>query len=167
MESKKLRLHMQGVTALLMHNPRLVNQLNDQYAVAIKRISAKTKKTEADLKEIARLEWFGGLYFDEDTGVIFQPTSKVRKCLINAARIRKLGRNVERAISMDAMRVPLIFRDMDKSVQEIFANGAYHNRSDVVIGQKRVMRTRPSFLPWALEVDFTFIPDAGLTYEQL
>ncbi|MBK8123994.1 MAG: hypothetical protein IPK54_10670 [Dokdonella sp.] len=71
-----------------MHNPRMVDpeyDLNRQ----IKAITGKRKKTDEDLREIERLEWYGGLY--EENGVVVQPTSKVRKCLIEAAKIRKPG----------------------------------------------------------------------------
>src|SRR5436190_23567250 len=102
----KLTIEVTGTSPLLMHNPRMVDP---QFAInrEIKALTSKRKKTDDDLAQIERLEWIGGLY--EENGVVVQPTSKVRKCLINTAKITKLGKSVERAISFSTLNVPLVY----------------------------------------------------------
>jgi hypothetical protein len=125
----------------------------------IKALTSKRKKTDDDLRVIEKLEWYGGLY--EENGIVVQPTSKVRKCLINAAKISKQGKGIERALSFSSMHVPLVY-DGPASVDELFSNKRFHSRLSVGIGGKRVMRVRPQFFPWSLTLDGLFVEDAGL-----
>ena len=155
-------ISLEGTSPLLMHNPQMVDpdfDLNRQ----IKALTSKRKKTDDDLRAIERLEWFGGLYVDN--GVIVQPTAKVRKCLINAARIFKQGKQVERALSFKSMYAPLEY-DGPAEPQKAFADHAFHSRLSVGVGGKRVMRVRPKFSPWRLSVDGLFIEDAGLNLDE-
>lgn len=160
----QIAIELTGTSPLLMHNPRMVDpefQLNRE----IKAITAKRKKTDDDLKAIERLEWYGGLYTDAD-GRIVQPTAKVRKCLINTGRISKMGKMVERAVSFAELDVPLTYEGPG-DVDAVFSDPKFHSRLSVGVGNKRVMRVRPKFFPWALRVRGLFVEDAGLNYEDL
>jgi hypothetical protein len=97
---------------------------------------------------------------------VTQPTAKVRKCLINTAKISKSGKMVERAVSFAELNVPLVYEG-PKDIDALFADKRYHSRLSVGIGNKRVMRVRPSFFPWALSVTGLFIEDAGLNLDDL
>lgn len=157
----KIVIELTGTSPLLCHNPRMVDpefELNR----SIKVLTAKRKKTDEDLKQIERLEWYGGLY--EEAGVIIQPTSKVRKCIVNAAKISKMGKSIERSLSFSSLNVPLI-HDGPKDIDELFSDKRFHSRLSVGIGNKRVMRVRPQFFPWALRVNGLFVEDAGLNYD--
>lgn len=158
----RVTITLTGSSPLLMHNPQMVDpefELNRQ----IKAITSKRKKTDDDQRQIARLEWFGGLYVSD--GVIVQPTSKVRKCLINTARISKMGKMVERALSFGELYVPLTYKG-PRDPQDVFADEAFHSRLSVGVGNKRVMRVRPKFLPWELSVSGLFVEDAGLNVDE-
>jgi hypothetical protein len=130
----------------------------------IKAITAKRKKTDEDLAQIEKLEWYGGLY--EESGIVVQPTSKVRKCLINTAKISKQGKAVERALSFGTLNVPLIYNGT-KEIDKLFADKNFHSRLSVGVGGKRVMRVRPQFKEWALRLDGLFVEDAGLNLDDL
>jgi len=159
----KLRIELTGTSPLLMHNPRMVDpefELNRQ----IKAITSKRKKTDEDLRLIEKLEWNGGLY--EEDGIVVQPTSKIRKCLVNTAKISKQGKAVERSISFGALNVPLIYEG-PRSIAELEKDSQFHSRLSVGIGNKRVMRVRPRFMPWALVVEGIFVEDAGLNVDEL
>lgn len=163
----KVRFDLQGTSPLLMHNPRMVDpefEINRQ----IKAITSKRKKTDEDLKQIERLEWYGGLYVSNgaSTATVVQPTSKVRKCLINAARISKLGKMLERAISFGDLYIPLAY-DGPKDIDALFKEPRFHSRLPVGVGNKRVMRVRPQFFPWALSCTGLFVEDAGLNFEEV
>jgi hypothetical protein len=159
-----IRIELQGTSPLLMHNPRMVDK-EFEITRQIAAITAKRKKTDEDFRMIEKLEWYGGLY--DEGGTIVQPTSKVRKCLINTARISKMGKMIERALSFGALNTPLIY-DGPKDIDKVFAFGDrhFHSRLSVGVGQKRVMRVRPSFFPWALRVDGLFIEDAGINLDE-
>lgn len=157
----RISISLTGTSPLLMHNPRMVDpqfDLNRQ----IKVLTAKRKKTDEDLASIERLEWYGGLY--EENGVVVQPTSKVRKCIINAAKISKLGKSIERALSFNTLYVPLVY-DGPKGIDAIFAERRFHSRLSVGISGKRVMRVRPQFFPWGMIVSGLFVDDAGMNFD--
>jgi hypothetical protein len=160
----KIRITCQGTSQLLMHNPRLVDP-DYEMTRRIKDIAGKRKKTDEDLAQISRLEWFGGLYYEN--GTLVQPTSKVRKCLINTAKMTRHGTAVSRSLAFDSVTVPLIFDAPEKKLDELFENPKYVSRLSVVVGGKRVMRTRAMFFPWALELTGFFIEDAGLNFDDL
>lgn len=163
----KITIELVGTSPLLMHNPRMVDpefELNRQ----IKTLTSKRKKTDDDQRQIERLEWFGGLYTSNNSGspLVTQPTSKVRKCLINTARISKAGKMVERALSFSDLDVPLEY-DGPRDIEALFADKRFHSRLSVGVGNKRVMRVRPQFFPWALTVSGLFIEDAGLNIDDM
>lgn len=159
----KIEVQLTGTSPLLMHNPRMVDK-EFEISREISSISAKRKKTDEDMRSIERLEWYGGLY--EHDGMVVQPSSKVRKCLINTARMSKLGKGVERALSFSSLFVPLHY-DGPKDIDALFADKRFHSRLSVGIGPKRVMRVRPQFFPWAMQVDGLFVEDAGLNFDEL
>ena len=157
-----ITIELTGTSPLLHHNPRMVDpefELNRQ----IKALTKKRTKTDEDMRQIERLEWYGGLY--EQDGVVVQPTSKVRKCIINAAKISKQGKSIERALSFGSLYVPQIY-DGPKDVDALFADKRFHSRLSVGIGNKRVMRVRPQFFPWAIRVSGLFVEDAGLNFDE-
>jgi len=159
------RMHLEGTTALLMHNPRMVDP-NYELNRKIKELTKKKKKTDDDLHNIEWLEWLGGLYTAGLNGEqrLVQPTSKVRKCFIEAARITKEGKQVERALSFPDLENDLAY-DGPRELKELFATGRHISRLPVVVSQKRIMRARPSFLPWKMSPRGILIPDAGLNPE--
>lgn len=157
----KITIELTGTSPLLMHNPRMVDpefDLNRQ----IKAITAKRKKTDEDLSQIEKLEWYGGVY--EQNGTVVQPTSKVRKCIVNTAKISKQGKSIERALSFSALYVQLVY-DGPRDLDSLYADKRFHSRLSVGISGKRVMRVRPQFFPWALTVSGLFVEDAGLNYD--
>ena len=158
-----IQIDLIGTSPLLHHNPRMVDP---EYSLnrEIKALTMKKKRTDEDLKQIERLEWYGGLY--EENGVIVQPVAKVRKCLINTARILRLGKGIERTLILDGLNTQLEYEG-PKSVDEVFEIQRFHSRLSVGISGKRVMRVRPSFFPWALSVHGVFVPDAGVNFDEL
>ena len=158
----KISISLIGTSPILCHNPRMVDpefELNRQ----IKALTGKRKKTDEDMKQIERLEWYGGLY--EQDGIVVQPTSKVRKCIINAAKISKQGKSIERALSFGELNVALIHNG-PKEIDAIFADKRFHSRLSVGIGNKRVMRVRPQFFPWEIRIGGLFVEDAGLNFDE-
>jgi len=159
----KIVVELTGTSPLLHHNPRMVDpqfEINRQLSA----LTLKRKKTDEDHKNIDRLQWYGGLY--SEAGKVVQPTSKVRKCIINTAKISKLGKTVERALSFSALNA-LLAHDGPETIDELFALPRFHSRLSVGIGGKRVMRVRPSFFPWGLRVEGLFVEDAGMNFDEL
>lgn len=162
----KITVELTGTSPLLMHNPQMVDP-EFEITRQIKAITSKRKKTDDDLKQIEKLEWYGGLY--TTNGVepprVVQPTSKVRKCLVNTGKISKQGKMIERALSFAQLSVPLIYEG-PKDIDDLFKDKRFHSRLSVGISGRRVMRVRPQFFPWKLVVDGLFVEDAGLNFDE-
>lgn len=151
----KVRIGIEGTTPLITHNIRLANPL-DPIAKAMKVISAKRKKTEDDHLQLARLEFEGGLYLDPEVGP-YVPGANVEKCIVEGGRITKQGKQVERGLFVTDNVVPLIY-DGPRTVEALWADENFRSVMAVKVGQSRVMRTRPIFRGWALDVEAELDP---------
>lgn len=145
---------LQGTAPLLCHNIRLADPL-DPIVRAIKEISGKRKKTDEDLQRIERLEFEGGLYLDENGPTL--PGASIEKCIVEGARVTKQGKQVERGLIVTEMEVPLQY-DGPRDVEGLWADSQFRSRLSVKVGMARVMRCRPMFSEWALELTATVDP---------
>ena len=150
-----------GSSPVLHHNPRLADP-DDEFARAISEITRKRQKTEEDRREIDRLEWYGGLYTEDSTNgkppLVVLPASKLRKCIIEAGRLYRLGKRIEQALFLDDLNLPLIYEG-PREINKLWESKAYLSRLSVVIQGKRVMRVRPQFYPWSLVASGVFLPE--------
>jgi hypothetical protein len=154
----EIRLEIEGTQPLLCHNIEMADPDNE-FTKQISLISSKRKKTEEDRRAIERLEWFGGLYTDPTILGPVIPTRMLRKSIIEAAKINKLGKAVTRALTFKNVHVPLVY-DGPKDLEELFQLKKYHNRASVSIGRAKVMRVRPSFPDWKVVADAILIEEA-------
>ena len=104
----KVRLTGTGTRPLLVHNVRLASPLN-AYAKRLKSLNSKRVKTDEDRLEIARTEWEGSLYHDEELGP-YVPGPNLFASLIGGARLLKAGKKVERGVSVTDLYMPLLYR---------------------------------------------------------
>ena len=154
---KNIKITLTGTSPMLCHNPRLADP-DDKWARDIKVITDKKTKTEDDRKAIERLEWFGGLYTDDNLpGPVF-PTASIRKCFIAAAKIVRKGRDVERALAFTEYLVPIAY-DGPRDITDLYKQKAYHSRLPVRIGTNRIMRVRPQFPIWSVVAHAVLLED--------
>lgn len=139
---------------MLCHNIRLSDPL-DPIVRAIKEISGKRKKTDEDLERIERLEFEGGLYLSSDGPVL--PGANIEKCLVEGARVTKQGKQVERGLIVTEMDVPIRY-DGPRAVEDLWAEPQFRSRMSVKVSTSRIMRCRPMFPEWTLELTATVDP---------
>jgi len=149
MSYKTIDFHICGVAPLLMHNGQLANPMN-KFAKAMKAITSKRKKTDEDHIELARLEFLGGLYAD-DQGRSVLPGEVIEGTIVAGAKKTKKGKDAKSAIIVDG-NFPLIY-DGPKTPKTLWEDERFRYVAGVVVGQSRVMRTRPMFKNW--ECKFT------------
>jgi hypothetical protein len=130
-----------------MHNGQLSDPLN-QFTREIKKISGKRAKTESDHEELARLEFLGSLYVNENQEPVI-PQTALRKMIIEAARKMKLGKKAE--VGVYVVEECLLQYDGPKSPSEMWTAGMYDRRG-VGVNRASVMRTRPHFPKWTATV---------------
>lgn len=138
-----------------MHNARLSNPL-DEVAKAMKRISAKRAKTEEDYAELARLEHMGGLYLDVDAGP-YVPGQNFERCLVDAGRITKAGKKIERGVFIETNVNPVSYKG-PRDVGGLWADENFRHSASVKVGTVRVTRTRPQFTTWKVDAEGQYDP---------
>lgn len=144
----KVQITLTGTAPYLQHNIRLANPL-DPIARAMKEVSGKRKKTDEDHARLARLEFEGGLYIN--AAGVYVPGVSIEKSLVEGARITRQGKQIERGLFVTDNEVPLIY-DGPSTADALWADEDYRSVLAVKVGTSRVMRTRPMFRQWAVEV---------------
>ena len=142
---------------MMIHNNRLANPLNP-YVREMKKLTAKRNKTDADVIEISRLEWEGGLYMHD--GKVAIPAKCLNACFLRGATKRKNGPKWREGCYIDNDHHVLKYKRPMINVTE---NGeipnpeldkyfdALANQDMVRVGQQTILRTRPIFTDWSLE----------------
>ena len=153
-------------TALVMHHERLADPL-DTITQALAEITGKRKKAIEDHQEIARREFFGGLYTSpqyewepdpNDTSIVVGlPAWNVLRCLQEGAKRHKRGPDIPRGVRPLTEFVPLIF-DGPQNPHALWKQGTFSLRKSVGVQRARTMRTRPIFNEWQLELDVEVDP---------
>jgi hypothetical protein len=149
---------LKGVRPLIVHNVRLADPM-DPYARGIAAINAKGSKkiTEKDAEERQRLEFIGGLYTEPEIGPVI-PGQVFMGLLKSAAK------NLQRGLQMD-MRGGVVIPDPMKILYEgprdpekLWALQAFRFLVPVRVKQSKVMRMRPIFRSWSLDLELHYEP---------
>jgi hypothetical protein len=148
-------MRLTGTSALLMHNAQLANPASP-FAMAIAELTSKSDKTTQDQTEIARLEFMGGLYVGESGPMV--PSANIRKTFINAAKVRREGKSVERALLPTTLEIPLQYKG-PRDPKQLWQDQSFHALLPVRVGRARIMRMRPRFPQWSLESEWELIED--------
>lgn len=144
-EQGPIKVKLTGMSPYLMHNVRLANP-TDIFTKQMKHISAKRDKTDEDYLEMSRIEFFGGLYYSEKTGVHL-PARQLEACLLTAAKTRKQGKQVARGLCVLSDEIPLLY-DGPRTPEELFDKLEFVDVRSVRVQNSRIMRTRPIFREW-------------------
>lgn len=151
-----MRLRLEGVTPLIMHNVRLADP-DDPVTRQISAITAKKgAMTDAERLEVARLKFLGGLYYDEQAGP-YLPAANIFASLIAAARKTRKGQDVEAGVIWLADKAPLQY-DGPRDPEKLWNGGdsPFVDRRMVKVDRARIPGIRPIFPGWAAEIDIDY-----------
>lgn len=155
-----VQIRFQGVSPLLCHNGQTADPRNT-YAKAMKAVSSKRKKTDADLDELARLEWLAGLYrFNNDLVI---PDYVIESTMIAGAKKSKRGPQAKCGLfftehaSLEFDGKPAAIND--QTLARMFDSGNFTHTIGVRVGMSKVMRTRPIFRGWRCVATAQYDPD--------
>lgn len=157
-----MTFHVRGITPICFHRGGLANPL-DKFSKAIKAITRKAKKTDDELLEIARLEWFGSLYVNDDDRIVV-PGRGIESAIKQTAKRSKLGKVVQASVMSDG-DWELNFPKKNTSVEKLWDDENYRLQILHRVGPSRVVRTTPIFREWSLSFDLSFMPseiDSGV-----
>ncbi len=152
---KTVTVRLIGTVPLMIHNGRLRNPL-DQYAKALKILTAKRKKTDIDHMEISRLEWEGSLYLNN--GQVVVPGIAIDRTFQNGAKLSKNGKSWQKgALVLDNV-CPLCYKGekIDIKMNGEIPNEqldkyypAFNTMEMKLIKGIAVLRTRAIFHDWS------------------
>ena len=145
------RVTIEGSVPLVMHNGQTADPLND-YSKAIKAISGKRKKVDADYEKMADLEWEAALYLDNslERRPVIISGHVVESCIVAGAKRSKMGQAAKTALFVDG---DAEFFAGGKTVvlDEIKGKPEFRLATPVKVGMARVVRTRPFFKKWSAQ----------------
>lgn len=157
-----LTFHIRGLTPLLLHNGQLTDQLNPASIALSKAVKAATKgKTESLIAEVARMEFLGSFYVD-DEGAPCAPGENLEAAIRSAAKHSREGKAVQTGLMIEG-NVPIIYKG-PKTPQELWdvrspgehegpvAGRPFVDRRRCKLKQNAVMRTRPIFREWEMVI---------------
>ena len=136
---------------LLMHNGQTANPLN-KFAKAMKQVSSKRVKTDADYEELARLEFAAALYMGQDGPVI--PAQCIDAMVTEAAKKQRKGKDAKAAVYCPD-HASLSY-DGPRTLDELWADERFRFVTNVRVQTARVVRTRPMFNDWTATIALNF-----------
>lgn len=148
---KEKSYHVKSSCPMLMHNGQTADPLN-KFSKALKEVSGKRGKTEADFAEMARIEFLASLYMGEDGPVI--PNFVWEAALIGAAKKFKEGNQAKAGMYVkdNSALIYVGSKDPDK----MFLDENLRDTRPVAIQRNKVMRTRVIFREWEADVMITY-----------
>lgn len=153
MSIERLTLKLESFGPLLMNASRMADPL-DPEAVKLAAVTSKRKKTAADHRRIADIEWFGKLWTHEGQPCL--PADALEKCFEDAAKTRNFGATLAGAVLVDAP-APLEY-DGSRDVRKLAKNPNFRFRKLVRVRRALTPRTRPYFANWSAIVHVSFLP---------
>ncbi len=166
--SEIVKAKLTGMAPLLMHNGQLVDPTNKFTKALAAATKASNKKTEEGIALIRKLEWMGGLYTDE-SGRVAIPADLVLALVLGGAKKSKQGGEAKAGIYENAPSFELKYKG-PKDPEKLYADPRFVDCRGARVGQARVMRTRPIFREWSLEVELvvdTEVMDVTSVHEAL
>jgi hypothetical protein len=161
---KQLNLKITGTSPLLLSCDKLANPILPE-TKAHKTLTSKRLKTDDDHDAIAKSQWNGLMYWDEDKKEVYLPSQNIRAALVGGAKLNKLGMQVKRGTLMLEEKITLDYGKKLTKVQ-LWDQGYIDSRS-VVVSSARVICYRPKFpigwsLSFALQYDETILDEQQL-----
>lgn len=156
-----LKYRLTSEAPLLMHNGQTADPTN-RWAKAMKQISGKRSKTDADYEELARTEFFAALYLDKDGPII--PNTVLDSLVVGAAKKTKEGQFAKSGVFC-LTPAPLEYTG-PRTAAELWADENFRFSAIVRVGMARVARMRPIFKEWSavitLNVEDTVVNPARI-----
>lgn len=150
---QEITYQLTSVGKLIVHNGQLADPIN-YYTKEIKKVSGKRNKTDADFEQMAKVEFFGGLYMGENGPVL--PGEMFDSMVLGAAKKFKEGPTAKSGVF--TLGEADLEYDGPRTMEELWALPAFRFVKAVRVGTSRVMRTRPIFNKWGCKVTFNVEP---------
>lgn len=118
----------------------------NNFARDLKKLTGKKKKVDADHKQMASVEFLGGLWVAGDPVRPVIIDEAINACLIGGAMKIKSGPTAKAGVLCEEHAV-LVY-DGPTDPHELLKDERFHFRRPVKVGKSRVIRVRPIFTKW-------------------
>ena len=152
MSTEHIRLKLKSAGPLLMNACRLADPL-DPDAIKLAAITSKRRKTLADHRRIADIEWIGKLWAHEGRPCI--PPDALEKAFEDAAKTRNNGAALAAAVVID--QPAMLEYDGPNEIKKLAKDADFRFRKLVRVRKALTPRTRPLFRQWSAVVDVTYL----------
>ena len=153
-----IKVRLDDLSPLLMHNPRSANPLHS-LNIEKKKITSKGRKmTEKDQLDLLELDYRVGLYHDEIIGP-YIAAEMLEASIRNAARKSRKGKDIQTGVMVTPELVPLQYQGPRDVAGLLKAEELRDIRMvSVNMGKAKTLRCRPRFNNWSLEFDIHYDP---------
>jgi hypothetical protein len=107
---------------------------------------------------VERAEWFGGLYLDAQKRPCLTEDMLLAS-LADGGKAARVGSKLKEAVLCDATEYVIEYKG-PKDIEKLYETPGFVDYRNVVVGQARVMRTRPRFAEWSCT--FTLLIDTQI-----
>lgn len=150
-------LHLEGTSPLLMNSGE-IDRDSELYR-AYFLLGQKKRKSLEDDARLREMEWELRLYLDAEIGP-YIPGKNVKEMLRSAATKWRRGEDIKRSLVVVPYRIPLLY-DGPRDQAGLWKAGYRYTAmvSNAGIGSGRVLRCRPMFEGWSLDVEIAYDPE--------
>jgi len=156
-----VKLRLTGASPLLMNANRSIDEFDPEKRQLNKLVEQEaSKRAENHEDMIAYLDWSLRLYYDAKIGP-YEPTHNVRKSIIEGARKFSKGKTLEQAMVYQSDKCKILY-DGPRNKEALWSSGDYVDARPVRNSGRNsgtVMRRRPKFDEWSLDVEFLCDPE--------
>lgn len=152
---ERLKFQLQSECPLICHNGQLADPMNS-FSKQLKQISGKRGKTDADLEQMAKIEWYASFYIDNNNRLCI-PSDVMEAALINGSKKHKLGNQAKAGLFV-VDNIILEFDGSKMTIDELWERDENRFTKAVRVGNSRVMRTRFWAKDWQGKVEIAFDP---------
>ncbi|MGO9831818.1 MAG: hypothetical protein ACLPJH_16925 [Myxococcaceae bacterium] len=156
MAVEKVKAKISGAR-LMMHNGQLADPLNP-YTKALKAVSKKKQKSDDDHLAVAKAEFQGSLYHDEDLGPVI-PGEWIQSAMIQGAKAVKLGKQFTAGVIVEDELIKLEYSG-PRTRDGLWNDPKFVDRRAVRVQMAKVMRTRPLFRDWSATFEISIFDGA-------
>lgn len=143
---KTMAVKLTGVCPMLMHNGQSADPLNE-FAKKLKKVSSKKKKTDVDHLELAKIEFFAGLYMDGDEYII--PGENIESMLGKASHeVLKISKSKTSGSVMVDNPFVIVEYTGPRDPKKRQTDKNCYDRRLVRVTTSRIARVRPKFQSW-------------------
>jgi hypothetical protein len=157
-----VKLHIIGASPLLMNSNRSIDEFDPEKRALTKLTdTVASKRGKNHENQVAYLDWSLRMYHDGDKAGPYMPAHNVRKAIIEGARKYSKGKTLEQAMLYSHDKCKLLYNG-PRTKAGLWKDGGYVDARPVRnAGYKggTVMRRRPKFDEWALDIEFLCDPE--------